>query len=167
MGEVVRMSVPSILVMVIFLGISSLSAETAFQEKIKGDFTPLQISIYPPVIAPVNDERVTGLRVNILYGRIKNFTGYDMGLVQEVTEETVGVQEALISNISNDMIGIQIATFYNKVENIQGVQVGIVNDTGFINGFQFGLVNIAEEAHGIQFGLLNIRKNSIMPFINW
>ncbi|MBT3755310.1 MAG: hypothetical protein HOK80_10095 [Candidatus Cloacimonetes bacterium] len=88
--------------------------------------TPFQISFANPLQLSHESNIVTGLRLNIIYGRNKSVYGIDAGL---------------INWSDNDMYGIQ-AGFYNRAKRVKGIQAGFINVTDSIFGIQIGLFNI-------------------------
>lgn len=140
------------LVFVVLLSASAFSAHAA-------EWTPFQLSLVKPVQLFPEETKVEGLRLNLIYGVNKEMTGLDLGIVNEVTGTTKGVQAAYIlgGNISRDLDGAQIVWGFGGV-NVTG---------GVANGLQIagvsGGVNWAEEFNGVQlsgiFGGINKAAN--------
>lgn len=104
------------------------------------DRTPLSLGLIAPVQLPWGDWDVCGLRLSPIYGRCVNLTGVDLGLLNTVDE---------------DFIGLQVGAL-NAVSRARGLQVGIINCAYHLKGVQVGLINYAEGAHGLQIGLVNV-----------
>ena len=133
---------------------------------------PIQIALFTPVqIFPENDS-ISGLRLNLLYGKNASVIGLDLGLVNHsTTGVSKGVQMGMVGLIDSNFVGWQ----YNSVNvtkgDFEGLQLGIVNYAKFANGVQFGLVNYVETMKGLQIGLVNIIKKGgafpFFPIVNW
>lgn len=127
------------LVVVVLLSVWAFSAHAA-------EWTPFQLSLVKPVQLFPEETKVEGLRLNLIYGVNKDVTGLDLGIVNEVTGTTKGVQAAYMlgGNISHDLYGAQV------VYGFGGVNVA----SGEANGLQiagiFGGVNWVEEFNGVQ-----------------
>ena len=108
----------------------------------QGEDRPVQLSLLVPVQLFPDTDRISGVRLNLIYGRNASVTGLDLGLINHTTTgESVGVQLGLVSLADADFMGWQ----YNPVNVVR-------ND---FEGFQWGLVNYAERANGLQLGLVN------------
>jgi TolB-like protein len=101
--------------------------------------TPFQISFANPLQLSHESTNVTGLRINIIYGRNQSVYGIDAGL---------------INWSDNDMYGIQ-AGFYNRAKKVKGIQAGFINVTDSIFGIQIGLFNIIRSSKHPFFPIIN------------
>jgi hypothetical protein len=133
-------------------------------------WTPFQISLSPNAVLPPCDT-VIGLRGNLLYGKTKSVTGVDIGIVQQTTENCVGLQLGaadLATNITGIQYSpflciaedspflIQYGTLFNKANRITGVQIGFIEMADEIKGWQLGVATYAGAGSGVQFfGLFN------------
>lgn len=147
-----------------------------------GFYSPVSVSIIPPVQFPPSDFSVTGARVSIIYGRHRDIYGLDIGLLGNITEqEFVGIavaggfnmthgnttallQIAGLANVNTnraDIYGAQIAALLNRndgASTMTGVQLALVNYVPHtvVRGFQIGLYNKSQTVYGFQIGLVNV-----------
>jgi hypothetical protein len=149
-------------------------------------FSPVSISIMPPVQFPPSDFNITGARVSALYGSQRDIYGLDLGLIGNITNgnfvglavsgifnytkgdtSVLGLQFAGLANINTNktrVVGLQLAALFNHnkaVANIIGLQAALVNEAPHSNiyGVQMGLYNKADSVWGFQFGLVNVCNN--------
>ena len=101
---------------------------------------PLGLSmITPPVQLPSPSHAVFGAMVNLGYGQVTDTAILDVGIVNNVTR------------------------------NMVGLEVGPVNIAGSVFGVQVGVLNFADDLHGIQLGVLNFSSNGgaiLFPIFN-
>jgi hypothetical protein len=153
-----------------------------------GPATGLQLSLVTPVQIFPETFAVSGLRINLIFGRNRALRGLDLGIVNEITERVEGMQLAVASNLAGDLAGLQIGLFNSAAtseagccqlgainilrgEDSQGVMLGVLfNQADNLRGFQFGLINICNTLDGCQLGLINIISQSealmFCPFFN-
>lgn len=114
--------------------------------------TPLALGLVAPVQLPWGNWNVRGIRLSPIYGRCENLVGMDLGLV---------------NTVEKDMIGLQVG-FLNTTSRARGVQVGLFNCAYYLKGVQIGFINYAEGAKGLQIGVINVITNTtpgMFPFI--
>ncbi len=133
---------------------------------------PFQLSLVTPIQIFPADYSISGLRINLLYGRNASVVGLDWGFINHTTSGiSQGLQVGLVSLADADFTGLQ----YNAVNvtggTVEGMQWGLVNTAGFANGLQLGFVNYARTMKGLQIGLVNIIKQGgqfpVFPIVNW
>ena len=73
-----------------------------------GPATGLQLSLFPPAQIFNESYDVSGLRLNLIYGRNQNVRGLDIGVVNQATGEAEGLQLGLV-NIAGGLRGVQIS----------------------------------------------------------
>jgi hypothetical protein len=157
-----------ITIMMVFILISLI----IFSANVQAENKPVQLALLTPVQIFTEDNTISGIRLNILYGRNVSVTGLDLGLINHTTTGvSKGVQFGLVGLADTDFIGWQ-NNWLNVVENnFEGFQWGLVNYAHSANGFQLGLVNYAVNMHGLQIGLVNIIKQNgafpVFPIVNW
>lgn len=118
-----------------------------------------QVSLCDPVQSNPSDCDVCGVRLNVLYGKNRNVTGLDVGLVNHATGDVKGLEIGVVNIVEGDFTGFQDG-FYNTCKNLSGCQNGIVNHcTNKVNGVQRGFVNQAKDTSGVQWGLINFTRN--------
>ena len=133
---------------------------------------PVQLALIAPVqIFPENDP-ISGIRLNLIYGRNVSVTGLDLGLINHTTTGmTKGLQFGLVGLADTDFLGWQDNWVNVTKGKFEGLQWGAVNYSSSMNGFQLGVVNYAESMHGLQVGLVNIIRVGgvlpVLPIINW
>ncbi len=115
---------------------------------------PLGLSIIaPPVQLPSPSHSLFGAMVNIGYGHMRDVYLLDVGLVNNVTRNMVGL-EVGAANFAGTTYGVQVGA-YNETETLYGGQVGIVNTTGDLNGIQLGVLNFSPSGGAVVFPILN------------
>ncbi|MBT8397636.1 MAG: hypothetical protein HKO65_14885 [Gemmatimonadetes bacterium] len=154
---------------------------------------PFQIAFIGPTMQLVDDdEDVTGIRLNLIYGVNRDVSGLDIGLINHVNGQMTGVEfgvvnladggfsgwQAGIVNISQGQFtGLQwspwsVISLANFAEAAEGAQIAAAfNRAEYMHGFQLSLVNVAEDMYGVQVGLINIIRSKpdlwILPIVNW
>lgn len=132
--------------------------------------TGLQVSLCNPLqLFPENFD-VSGLRINLIYGRNSNLRGLDVGLVNDVPGVVEGFQCG-IGNLAGDLNGLQIGCFNSAMDSSMGLcQIGAVNIGKDISGVQIGVFNMCNTISGVQIGVINLITQSdfliFCPFIN-
>lgn len=148
--------------------------------------SPLGVSIAGPAQFPPNDFDIMGARISLLYGKNRDVSGIDLGLLGNITtgkftgaavsglfnntrgQSTIlGLQLAGLTNINTqktNVYGLQVAlgANYNKAESsVVGLQFALANlsPNTSIYGFQVGIYNKAREVRGFQIGLINATQN--------
>ncbi len=128
---------------------------------------PVQLSLCNPIQLYPEQSSVEGVRLNLLYGRNQDVTGFDIGLVNCASRNVAGLQVAAVLNIvQSDMTGAQLASLCNYVNaDVRGVQCGSANIvTGSMCGGQIAVAltasaNITDRLDGIQLSAALISLN--------
>jgi energy-coupling factor transporter transmembrane protein EcfT len=133
---------------------------------------PIQVALVTPVQIFPEDDQISGLRLNLLYGRNSTVTGLDMGFVNHTTAGlSKGVQLGFLNMTETDFMGWQHGWANVTQGDFEGFQWGFFNYAKFANGLQLGFVNYAESMKGLQIGLVNIIKQGgafpVFPIVNW
>ncbi|MFH1335147.1 MAG: hypothetical protein ABII96_01400 [Candidatus Zixiibacteriota bacterium] len=133
---------------------------------------PIQIALVTPIQIFPEDNSITGVRLNLLYGRNVSVTGLDVGLVNHTTTgKFIGLQYGLVGLSDSDFSGWQDCVVNITNKKFEGFQFGWVNYADYMSGFQLGLVNYAGSAKGLQIGLVNIIRQGgqfpVFPIVNW
>ncbi len=133
---------------------------------------PVQVSLVTPIQIFPEKYTITGIRLNLLYGRNVSVQGVDIGLVNHVTTgKFQGFQWGLVGLADADFSGWQDCAVNVVQVRCEGLQWGLVNYAGDMSGLQFGLVNYAKKMKGLQIGLVNIIKQGgqfpVFPIVNW
>ncbi|MBN1302678.1 MAG: hypothetical protein JW995_15775 [Melioribacteraceae bacterium] len=134
---------------------------------------PVQISLFNPVQLYDETTSITGLRINLLYGKNTKITGLDFGLVNHTTSGvSKGVQFGVVGIADDDFTGWQDNFVNITKRHFEGLQWGFVNYAGTMSGVQIGLINYAANmTKGLQIGLVNIIKQGgqfpFFPIVNW
>lgn len=143
-----------------------------FNKPIMAQDKPIQIALFNPVQIFPENTSITGLRLNILYGKNNNVSGLDWGFVNSTTGKQVGLQMGFVNLVDNGFLGLQ-SGFVNLTDSrFEGLQWGFVNyHKGKVSGVQFGFINYAGSMYGLQIGLINIIKQGgtfpFFPIVNW
>jgi hypothetical protein len=140
------------------------SAQT--QEAVK----PIQLALVPTIQLVPEEQSIQGVRLNI-YGKNKNMSGVDIGLMHETEQDFHGVGFGLVNIVHGEGRGLQFGGIYSEATaRMSGLQVGIVNRSNNMHGLQIGLANFADDMTGIQIGLWNEIKSkerwNVIPIFN-
>jgi hypothetical protein len=133
---------------------------------------PIQLALVTPIQIFPESDSITGIRLNLLYGRNVSVTGLDIGLVNHTTTgKFKGLQYGLVGLSDSDFGGWQDCFVNITNKKFEGFQSGWVNFADYMSGFQLGLVNYAKTAKGLQIGLVNIIRQGgqfpVFPIVNW
>lgn len=156
----------------IFLLGTALIALACMANVASAETRPIQLALVTPIQIFPEDDNITGLRLNFLYGRNVFVTGLDLGLVNHTTGGvSKGYQSGLVGLSDGDFVGWQDNMVNVANGNIEGFQSGLVNYANFANGVQLGVVNYAASMKGLQIGLVNIIRQGgqfpVFPIVNW
>jgi len=141
--------------------------EIAAQDK------PIQLSLFNPIQIFNENTSITGLRINLIYGKNASVSGLDWGLVNHTTSGvSKGVQFGFVAIDETDFIGWQANAVNITKGKFEGLQWGFFNSAGTVSGVQIGIVNYAANmTKGLQIGLVNIIKHGgqfpVFPIVNW
>ncbi len=133
---------------------------------------PVNLALFNPVQVFPENTTIGGVRINLIYGKNIEMSGFDWGLVNHVgTGGCTGVQWGL-GNICDGNFGGWQSGFINlSNKNVEGFQWGFYNTGDYVNGFQLGFINSAQTMKGLQIGLVNIIKKGgqfpVFPIVNW
>jgi len=133
---------------------------------------PINVALFNPVQVFPENNSITGLRINIIYGKNVSMEGLDWGLVNSVgTGGFTGVQWGFVNIDEGNVVGWQNGALNLCQSDVKGFQWGWFNTGKHVNGFQLGLVNMAESLYGLQIGIINFIKTGgqfpVFPIINW
>jgi hypothetical protein len=137
-----------------------------------GQSKPINIALINPIQIFPEGTTITGIRLNIIYGKNISMTGIDFGLVNHIgTGGFTGVQWGLANLSDGNFVGFQNGLLNITNNNVEGFQLGWYNKGNFVNGLQIGLVNYAGSMKGLQIGIINIIKKGgqfpVFPIVNW
>ena len=143
------------LVRVALIGALAFGGASAFaDEHSSPPWLPLGLSIVaPPVQLPSPSHTVFGAMVNIGYGQVDGLAILDLGLINNVTDEMVGLELGLV-DFAGVCVGAQVGAL-NIADELCGLQLGVVNFAGNLHGLQLGLVNMSSEGGALIFPILN------------
>lgn len=148
--------------LVLLIAAAQLSAE----EK------PVQLSLFTPIQIVPEEDSVSALRINLIYGKNASIRGFDLGIINHTTAGlSKGVQIGFVSVVDADFLGFQYNMVNATRNDFEGFQWGFVNYAGSCRGFQLGFFNYAEAMHGLQIGLINVIREGgvlpVLPIVNW
>ena len=132
---------------------------------------PINVSLFPPLAIVKPTEGVSAFRLDLLYGKNTSVKIVDLGLVNQTTSVSNGLQWGFVNYNEGSFNGLQLAAIsYNK-GTAGGLQWSAFNYAGTASGLQLAFLNYAEKLQGFQIGVLNIAKSGGMfPFMiiaNW
>ena len=133
---------------------------------------PIQIAIVTPAQIFPEEDPISGIRLNLIYGRNVSVTGLDLGLINHTTTgKSMGIQFGIIGLVDSDFVGWQDNWVNVTKGRFEGFQWGAVNYSTDTRGFQLGLVNYAQTMNGLQIGIVNIIRQGgafpVFPIVNW
>lgn len=133
---------------------------------------PIQLALVTPIQIFPEETPISGVRLNLLYGRNVSVSGLDVGLVNHTTTGmSKGLQHGLVGIADTDFMGWQDCGVNITNGRCEGLQWGVVNYAGEMSGLQLGLVNYARTMKGLQIGLVNIIRQGgqfpVFPIVNW
>jgi len=139
---------------------------------VQAEKRPIQIALVTPIQIFPEDDSITGVRLNLLYGRNVAVSGLDLGLVNHTTTGMFkGWQHGLVGIADTDFMGWQDCGVNITNGKCEGLQWGVVNYAGYMSGLQLGLVNYSRTMKGLQIGLVNIIRQGgqfpVFPIVNW
>ena len=161
--------------------VAALLVGMTFSSSAEEEFHPLQISLFNPVQWHPDDESVSFLRLNLIYGVNEHVEGFDIGLFNRSTGRMEGIAIGLYNRVEDYADALQIGLvnvvdgeflhyqlgLYNYAGLNSSGQLGLINVTGAIqDGFQFGLINYTGEfiSSGVQIGIINISDAGPLKF---
>jgi len=132
----------------------------------------IQVSLVNPIQIVPESQSITGLRLNLIYGKNLNVTGFDIGLANQTTGRQEGVQFGVVNLTDGGFTGWQDGFVNITKGSSVGLQSGGVNyHQGHFNGLQISVVNYAATLKGLQIGLINIIGEGgflpVFPFFNF
>jgi hypothetical protein len=150
-----------ILALVLVSGTQTVSAEE------QAPMTPFMLGWFNPAQAPSAKWDVCGLRLDVFYGKCRNLTGLDAGvLVNHATEDVIGLEACFVVNyVERDFSGLQIGTVNVVGRQANALQIGFYNGAEDMSGLQIGVVNRTRLMRGCQIGVVNVIENSDIPFL--
>jgi hypothetical protein len=143
----------------------AISLMILLSTNLKAQENPFQLSLFDPIQIVPNSESISGIRLNLIYTKNVNVTGFDMGLVNETTGKQLGVQWGGVNITGGGFTGWQSAFVNVSHGDFVGLQTSWVNyHGGYFNGLQFSIINYTETLKGLQLGLINIiGKGGFLP----
>ena len=146
-------------------GIFIISVFLLFPVLVSAQGKPFQLSLFNPIQIVPEHESVNGIRLNLIYTKNVNVTGFDWGLVNVTTGKQLGVQWGFVNKTDGGFTGWQGGAVNISKGDFKGLQTSWVNyHNGYYNGLQFSLVNYAETLKGLQLGIINvIGKGGFLP----
>ncbi len=133
---------------------------------------PIQLALFNPIQIVPEGQAISGIRLNLIYGKNTSVTGVDFGLVNHTTSgHSQGLQFGFVGYNEADFTGWMEHAVNITQGKDTGVQFGIFNHARRMEGVQIGLVNHAESLHGLQIGLVNVIDSGgafpVLPIVNW
>jgi len=132
---------------------------------------PINLSLITPVSLVKAEDGVSAFRFNFIYGKNTSVRVIDLGLINQTTTMSNGLQWGFLNLTEGAEKGIQLGGInYNK-GTTDGFQWGGVNYAEQAGGLQLAFVNFARKTTGVQIGAINIIKEGgmfpVMIIANW
>jgi hypothetical protein len=147
-----------IIALTLVAGVQKVSAEEPVS------MTPFMFSLFNPAQVPSEEWDVGGLRLDLLYGKCRNLTGLDVGLVNCTTGNETGLAVGLVNTVGKRFTGLQVG-LVNVADKASALQVGLYNGSDDMSGIQIGLINNTRLMRGFQVGLVNVIQNNDLSFL--
>ncbi len=147
--------------------------ETTYVKKnATGEEKFINIALINPIQIFPESTPITGLRLNLLYGKNTTVKGLDIGFVNHTTSGTSkGWQFGLVGLNDANFTGFQDNAVNLTKEKMEGLQFGVFNYAGSMSGVQIGIVNYSQTLYGLQIGILNFINSGgqfpVFPIVNW
>ena len=119
---------------------------------------PIQLALFDPAQIVKNDQAITGLRIDLIYGKNAGMTGLEIGLVNHTTGDQSGFTYGVVSMVEGEFTGWQNNVVCIADKRFLGLQSGAVNMSKDGHGVQFGFVNVTDRMSGLQLGFVNYTK---------
>jgi hypothetical protein len=119
----------------------------------------------------------THLSFNLLYGRVGELSGFELGTLNAVNGKLEGVELGVAGNwVGGDAAGLQLGGLFNVARSIEGLQLtlgvnhtsrpssggqlaGVANATSSdLTGLQIAPFNRAGDVSGAQIGVINVAR---------
>ena len=131
------------------------------------DMTPVMVSLVTPVQVPSRNYDVTGVRLSLIYGECREFTGLDIGIIDCTRRDFTGIAIGGANIAGGRLYGGQLGLVnWNSggatdwARRSTGVQFGLLNYADTFTGLQDGIANVANGRFmGLQSGFLNCAHN--------
>jgi hypothetical protein len=155
----------------VLLGLVLISLVLIAKPAMAEDY-PIQLALITPIQIFSENSSITGIRIDLIYGRNTTVKGLDWGLINHTTSGTsLGIALGGVNLTDANFTGLQYGWVNWTKGNFEGMQWGLVNHADFANGLQLGFVNHANRLKGLQIGLINIIKVGgefpVFPIVNW
>jgi len=131
----------------------------------------VNLSLFTPISLAKAEDSITALRLNLIYGKNASVKIIDLGLVNQTTTLSSGLQWGVVNYNEGNMSGLQLAAVNYNMGSTKGLQVATVNYAENAGGLQFAFVNYARQLNGFQLGAINIASQGgmfpVMVIANW
>jgi len=148
--------------MIIVAAVLSAGAQTVTAEE-SAPMTPFMFGLFNPAQVPTEDYNVDGLRIDLLYGKCRDLTGLDAGLVNHATGKVIGLEAGLVNYVEKNFTGLQVGGV-NTGDRVKALQIGLFNGADDMSGIQIGLINHTRIMRGCQIGVVNVIENNDIAF---
>jgi len=132
---------------------------------------PVNLSLFTPVSIAKEGDAVTAFRFNLIYGKNTSVQIVDLGLINQTTSLSHGLQWGFVNYNEGKTSGLQIGTVNYDKGTTSGLQWGGFNYAENAGGLQLAVVNYARKIDGFQVGVVNIIKEGgffpVMIIANW
>ncbi|MBU1881739.1 hypothetical protein KKA08_06860 [bacterium] len=107
------------------LSLAALLVIVAFSLQVQAGDKPIQISLVNPIQIFPDTDSVTGVRLNLIYGKNADLTGIDVGIANHLTGSMGGIQWGLVGIVDGDFVGWQDNWINLTKGKFQGLQTGL------------------------------------------
>jgi len=131
----------------------------------------VNLSIFTPISLAKPEDSVTAFRFNLIYGKNASVRMIDLGMINQTTTMSKGLQWGFVNFTEGAQSGIQLGAINYDKGSTNGLQWAGVNYAEQAGGLQLAFVNFARRTSGVQIGAINIIKEGgmfpVMIIANW
>jgi hypothetical protein len=131
----------------------------------------VNLSLFTPISLAKAEDSVTAFRFDFIYGKNTAVKIIDLGLVNQTTTLSNGLQWGFVNYNAGSQSGLQLAAVNYNAGSTNGLQLAGFNYAETAGGLQLAFINYARKLGGVQIGAINIASQGgmfpVMVIANW
>jgi len=131
----------------------------------------VNLSLFTPISLAKAEDSITAFRFDFIYGKNTAVKIIDLGLVNQTTQLSNGLQWGFVNYNAGNQTGLQLAAFNYNAGTTNGLQLAGFNYAESAGGLQLAFINYARKLGGVQIGAINIASEGgtfpVMVIANW
>jgi len=131
----------------------------------------VNLSLFTPISLAKAEDSITAFRFDFIYGKNTTVKIIDLGLVNQTTQLSNGLQWGFVNYNAGNQTGLQLAAFNYNAGTTNGLQLAGFNYAESAGGLQLAFINYARKLGGVQIGAINIASEGgtfpVMVIANW